>query len=213
MARYGYMLLDANDPDVNRQAMQLDTIGGFDKIFVDRQTANSEQDSRSQRSRLLSLLQPGDVVYAAAVDRFCDNLRDLNQVCQSIQAAGADLAILQENLDTRSAGGRTAIRLLDAIGKLEFRYQSDRKKAGIKAARQQGRRIGRPPVSIPPGFREICRDWSKGIINGPEAVRRSGLRSTSFYKKAGELGYKAPPRASEKPAEPKISANFTLLSQ
>jgi len=200
MARYGYMLLDLNDPDVNRQAMQLDTIGGFDKIFVDRQTTSQESGTRSQRERLLSLLQAGDVVYAAAVDRFCDNLRDFTTTCQAILSAGAELAILQESLDTRSAGGRTAIRLLESIGKLEFRYQSDRKKAGIKAARQQGRRIGRPPVSIPPGFREICRDWSNGIISGPEAVRRSGLRSTSFYKKAGDLGYKAHPRVPGKQA-------------
>lgn len=201
MARYGYMMLDSNDPDVNRQAMQLDTIGGFDKIFVDRQTTGQVAEPRSQRERLLSLLQTGDVVYAAAVDRFCDNLRDFTAACQAILSAGAELAILQESLDTRSTSGRTAIRLLDAMSRLEFQYQSDRKKAGIKAARQQGRRIGRPPVSIPPGFREICRDWSKGIISGPEAVRRSGLRSTSFYKKAGELGYKAPPRASDKSAE------------
>jgi len=194
MARYGYMLLDPNDPDVNRQAMQLDTIGGFDKIYVDRQTTGQASDTRNQRDRLIALLQDGDVVYVAAVDRFCDNLRDFTATCQAILSAGAELAILQESLDSRSASGRTAIRLLDTIGKLEFRYQSDRKKEGIRTARQQGRRIGRPPVSIPPGFREICRDWSRGIISGPEAVRRSGLRSTSFYKKAGELGYKAPSR-------------------
>ena len=194
MARYGYMLLDNNDPDVNRQAMQLDTIGGFDKIYVDRQGAGPAEGSRSQRTRLLARLKTGDVVYAAAVDRFCDNLRDFSQAFRAITMAGAELAILQESLDTRSTAGRSAIRLLESVERLEFRYQSDRKKAGIKAARQGGRRIGRPPVSIPPGFREICRDWSGGLISGPEAVQRSGLRSTSFYKKAGELGFKAPPR-------------------
>ena len=202
MSRYGYMLLDQNDPDVNRQALQLDTIGGYDKIFVDRPLAGKAETGRAQRARLLSQLQPGDIVYAAAVDRFCDNLRDFLKASRAIAAAGADLAILQESMDTRSPAGRSAIRLLESIEKLEFRYQSDRKKAGIKAARQQGRRIGRPPVSIPPGFREICRDWSTGLISGPDAVKRSGLRSTSFYKKAGELGYKAPPRQQENPAMP-----------
>lgn len=199
MARYGYMLLDPNDPDVNRQAMQLDTVGGFDKIFVDRQGGGPESGSRVQRTRMLAQLANGDVVYAAAVDRFCDNLRDFGQAFRTISQAGAELAILQESLDTRSTAGRTAIRLLEAVEKMEFRYQSDRKKAGIRTARQQGRRIGRPPVSIPPGFREICRDWSNGLISGPEAVRRSGLRNTSFYKKAGELGFKAPPRQPDMP--------------
>ncbi len=196
MARYGYMLLDQADPDVSRQAMQLDSIGSFDRIFVDRQPAGTRrrQTVRDQRERLLGQLQKGDVVFAAAIDRFCDNMRDFLQLCQAIFASGAELAVLQESLDSRSQAGRQTIRMLQAFEQLEFRYQSDRKKAGIQAARQQGRRIGRPPVAIPPGFREICKEWSAGRINGREAARRSGLRSTSFYKKAAELGFKAPPR-------------------
>jgi DNA invertase Pin-like site-specific DNA recombinase len=198
MARYGYMLLDQTDPDVNRQAMQLDTIGGFDKILVDRQMNGPDAKGRSKRDKLLGLLQAGDTVYCAAADRLCDNLRDFIQVVRAITVVGADLAILQESMDTRSPAGRASVRLLEAVEKLEFRYQSDRKKAGIRAARQQGRRIGRPPVSIPPGFRDICKDWAAGLISGPEAVLRSGLRSTSFYKKAGELGYQAPSRNTGK---------------
>ncbi len=202
MARYGYILLDQADQDVSRQALQLDSIGGFDRIFVDRQPAKSQSPSvREQRRRLISQLQTGDVVFTAAVDRFCDHLRDFLNLYQKIAAAGAELVVLQESLDSRAAAGRQAIRLLSAFEKLEFHYQSARKKAGIQAARQQGRRIGRPPVSIPPGFREICREWAEGKINGQEAARQSGLRSTSFYKKAGELGFKAPSR--QLPKKPK----------
>jgi DNA invertase Pin-like site-specific DNA recombinase len=193
MARYGYMLLDAADPDVNRQALQLDCIGGFDKIFVDHATAlarSRHQLPRQQRRKLLECLQPGDVVYAAALDRWCDNLRDFLEIVQLAAQAGCDLCILAEGLDTRSAAGRQAMRLLQGFGQLDFQYQSGRKKAGIEAARKKGRRIGRPQISIPPGFREICQDWAAGRIGGPEAARRSGLRNTSFYKKAAELGFK-----------------------
>lgn len=196
MARYGYMLLDQTDADVNRQAMQLDSIGGFDRIFVDRRPVDAIEGGRVQRNRMLSALVSGDAVYAATTDRFCDNMRDFLQVAQSVIAAEASLVILQENLDTRSTAGRSAIRLLEAVAQTEFHHQSERKKAGIAAARQKGRRIGRPPVSIPPGFREICRDWAGGRISGVEAVRLSGLRSTSFYKKAAEMGFKAPSRQS-----------------
>ena len=192
MARYGYMLLDRHDQDVGRQAMQLDTIGGFDRIFVDRMIR--EHDGREQRERLLAALKPGDVVYAAAVDRFCVHLRDFLQVYTVLRQCGADLVLLEENFDSRSPAGRQTLRVLGSFDKLDFTYQSDRKKAGIRKARDAGRRIGRPPVSIPPGFREICKAWSQGQLTGREAAARSGLRSTSFYKKAAELGFKAPPR-------------------
>ena len=196
MARYGYMMLNRADADVSRQALQLDSIGGFDRIFVDRHLRG--QDSREQRARLIGLLQAGDVVYAAAADRFCDHLRDFLNCQQQIALAGAELVLLQENLDSRSPGGRQTIRVLQAFDLLDFSFQSERKKAGIRLARQEGRRIGRPPVAIPPGFRDICRDWSAGLINGREAARRSGLRSTSFYKKAAEMGFRAPQRRQNK---------------
>jgi DNA invertase Pin-like site-specific DNA recombinase len=197
MTRFGYMLLDAADPDVNRQALQLDSIGGFAKIAVDRPAAEARphhQPPRQQRARLIARLQPGDVVFAASLDRWCDSLRDFLDTCRLISQAGADLCVLAESLDTRSAAGRQTIRVLQGFEKLDFNYLSSRKKAGIEAARKQGRRIGRPQIAIPPGFREICREWAAGRISGPEAARRSGLRNTSFYKKAGELGYKAAPR-------------------
>jgi DNA invertase Pin-like site-specific DNA recombinase len=197
MARFGYMLLDAADPDVNRQALQLDSIGGFAKIAVDRSPQDAKphhQPPRQQRARLIARLQPGDVIFAASLDRWCDNLRDFLETWQLISQAGAELCVLAESLDTRSTAGRQAIRILQGFGQLDFSFLSGRKKAGIEAARKQGRRIGRPQVAIPPGFREICRDWAAGLISGPEAARRSGLRNTSFYKKAGELGYKAAPR-------------------
>ncbi len=203
MARYGYMLLDAADPDVNRQALQLDCIGSFDRIFVDHATAvarSRHQLPRQQRHKLLECLKPGDVVYAAALDRWCDNLRDFLETARCIAQASTDICIMAEGLDTRSAAGRQAMRMLQGFEQLDFEYQSGRKKAGIEAARKKGRRIGRPQVSIPPGFREICQEWAAGRIGGPEAARRSGLRNTSFYKKAAELGFK--PAQRKKTASP-----------
>ena len=141
---------------------------------------------------MLQALIPGDVVYVAAADRLGDNMRDFLKVVHLMEDLGADLVILQENVDTRDSSGRAALRLLKSVANIDFHFQSQSKKIGIETARLQGRRIGRPPVPIPPGFRDICRQWSEGRISAAEAMRRSGLRSTSFYKKARELGFVAP---------------------
>ncbi|NLK89028.1 MAG: recombinase family protein [Clostridiaceae bacterium] len=211
MARYGYMLLDPADPDVSRQAMQLDTIGGYDRIFVDQRRSGAGTGGRIQRKKMLTTLAPGDVVYVAAADRLGDNMRDFLKVVRLINSGEADLVILQENVDTRDPSGRAALRLLKSVANIDFHFQSQRKKSGIETARRRGRRIGRPPVPIPPGFRDICRQWSEGRIGGTEAMRRSGLRSTSFYKKARELGFVAPSKRlrqeskdSEAPAKCKL---------
>jgi DNA invertase Pin-like site-specific DNA recombinase len=197
MARYAYMLLDETEKDVSRQAMQLDSIGGFERIYVDRPPLG--QEKREQRQRLLAALQAGDVIYVASADRFCRQTREFLEIYAQIAAIGAELVLLQENLDTRSPAGRQSLRLLTAFARLDFFYQSERKREGIAAAREIGRRIGRPPVAIPADFREICQRWSLGQLTGHEAAREAGLRSTSFYKKAAEFGFRAPPRQARQP--------------
>ncbi|MGI6298794.1 MAG: recombinase family protein [Saccharofermentanales bacterium] len=187
MSRYGYIRLDEAEVQLSRQALQLDTIGGFDRLFVEHQAVI---DQWEQRNRLLNGLQSGDVIYTAAADRICNSLKDFLDFVQALEKIGADLVLLEEGLDTRTAAGQKSLRLLNSFQQLNHKAQSTRKKAGIAKARKKGRRIGRPPVSIPPDFRNICRLWSLGEISGREAMRRSGLKQTSFYKKAAELGYK-----------------------
>lgn len=195
MARYGYMKLDSREQDVSRQALLLDQIGGFDRIFLDRSGQSARP--REQRQKMISAVKRNDLVYAAAADRFCDNTRDFLITADKILSAGAELILLQENIDTRSSAGRQAIRLLTAFAEIDYSWQSDRKKAGISSARARGRRIGRPPVSVPPEFRSICQDWSDGKLTGLQAAIKCGMKSTSFYKKAGELGFKAPGRGGK----------------
>lgn len=194
MSRYAYMRLDQIEKDVSRQAMQLDTIGNFDKIFVERLSPRS--DVLEQRQRLLAVLVEGDVVFAAAADRFCRQTRDFLEVYQQIESRGADLVLLEDGFDSRNPAGRHSLKMLRTFAELDFEFQSERKKLGIQVARGQGRRIGRPPVAIPAAFRDICQKWSQGLITGREAAKSAELRSTSFYKKAAELGFKAPPRQS-----------------
>ena len=88
MPRYAYMMLDHIEKDVSRQAMQLDTIGNFDKIFVERLSPRA--DKLEQRQRLLELLAPGDVVFAAAADRFCRQTRDFRWSMQTCCATRPD---------------------------------------------------------------------------------------------------------------------------
>ncbi len=195
MNRYAYIRLDEDEIRLSRQAMQLDSIGGFTRLFVEHQAGI---DQWGQRRRLLSVLQPDDVVYAAAADRICSSLKDFLEFVQTLDQTGAALVLLEEGLDTRTAAGQKSLRLLSSFQKLDVKASSRRKKDGIARARKKGRRIGRPPVSIPPHFRDICRLWSQGDISGPEAVRRSGLKQTSFYKKARELGYSPAVRNPER---------------
>ncbi|MHB1452928.1 MAG: recombinase family protein [Saccharofermentanales bacterium] len=192
MARYAYMRLDANDPDTTRQASLLDGVGDFDKIFVDRApngTLHSSSKSMTHLAKAVAALKKGDTLYAASADRVCGQIREFIGLVNSVKEAGADFVCLDISFDTRSAASSQTLKVLKTLSDVEREAMSDRKKTGIRSARKMGRRIGRPPVSLPAGFREVCRDWAEGRISGVEAIRRSNMKSTSFYKKSAELGY------------------------
>jgi hypothetical protein len=35
---------------------------------------------------------------------------------------------------------------------------------------------------VPANFREICQEWKEGKMTAVEAMRRAGMKKTSFYK-------------------------------
>jgi hypothetical protein len=216
MARYGYIRLDAREREVGRQAAQLDTIGGFDRIAVERPARGAGKAAGgsaaggatgavgpagaahaaapSQWERLVAALQADDLVVVASADRIADSARRFLEVVVQVREKGAHLNVLEEGIDTRTTTGRHILRAVESLTRIEREGMSQRKKDGIREARAQGRRIGRPPLPQPVAFRETCRDWSEGRIDFREAAERSGMKTTSFFKKAKELGFRPPLR-------------------
>lgn len=190
MSRYGYIRLDKKDQDVARQASQLDSIGKFDRIFIEqKRDPNYSSYTFDQLNKLIQSLQPGDLLYVASLDRFCSQMKDFIKRVDMILSKKANFICLEESFDTRSGVSKSILKVVKILESIDRETMSERKKDGIKAARDDGRRIGRPPVSIPIGFRDICKEWSAGKISGIEAIGKCGMKSTSFYKKAAELGY------------------------
>jgi DNA invertase Pin-like site-specific DNA recombinase len=191
MARYGYIRLDNDDPDVARQAGQLDSIGNFDKIFVEQKNFTKQKPGKlpEQLTQAINTLKEGDLLYVAALDRFCSTMDEFIRLTERILSKGADFICLEDSLDTRNASGKSTLKIIKKLKTIDTETFSKRKKDGIRIAKEEGKRIGRPLVSIPAGFRQICIDWSSGKLTGIEAIRISGMKSTTFYSKAAQMGY------------------------
>jgi DNA invertase Pin-like site-specific DNA recombinase len=190
MARYGYIRLDNQDPDVARQASQLDSIGGFDKIFVEKRNFAAKQVKiPDQLDRAITLLAEGDILYVASLDRFCNKIDEFIELTDLVLSKGADLVCLESSFDTRNPASKTSFRMIKSLYEIDTRTMSRKKKEGIRIAKENGKRIGRPSVSIPVGFRKICQRWAVGEISGIEAIRLSEMKSTTFYSKAAQMGF------------------------
>jgi DNA invertase Pin-like site-specific DNA recombinase len=88
-----------------------------------------------------------DVVAAWSVDRLGRSLQNLVGFLAELQAAGKDLYLHQQALDTSTPSGRAMFQMCGVFGEFERAMIVERVKAGLNRAKAKGVRLGRKPVS------------------------------------------------------------------
>jgi DNA invertase Pin-like site-specific DNA recombinase len=83
---------------------------------------------------------------AWSVDRLGRSLQDLVQALQELRAAGVDLFLHQQALDTSTPSGRAMFQMLGVFSEFERSIIVERVQAGLARARAEGKRLGRPRV-------------------------------------------------------------------
>ena len=74
------------------------------------------------------------------------------------------------------------IEVLGTIAEQERTTIRQRQAEGIAAAKAKGKKLGRPTITVPDNWSEVYADWKAGNITAKEAMRRTGLKRSSFYK-------------------------------
>jgi DNA invertase Pin-like site-specific DNA recombinase len=88
-----------------------------------------------------------DVVMAWAIDRLGRSLVDLLHTIQELEAAGVDLYLDQQSIDTTTPAGRLMFQVTGAFAEFERSMIRQRVHAGLKRAVEAGKTLGRPRIS------------------------------------------------------------------
>ena len=110
----------------------------------------------------------GDVLVVWRLDRLGRSLIHLVEVINGLRDAGIGFRSLQEQIDTTSAGGRFYLHILAALAEFERELISERTRAGMEAARRNGKHIGRP-LKLTPQQVAMARD----MIESRKETRRA----------------------------------------
>lgn len=86
-----------------------------------------------------------DVVLVWRLDRWGRSVADLLATLQELQQLGVGFVSLTEALDLTTPTGRAMAGLLAVFAEFEREILRERVRAGLAHARQQGKRLGRPP--------------------------------------------------------------------
>ena len=89
-----------------------------------------------------------DVVLVWRLDRWGRSVADLVATLQELTELGVGFVSLTEALDLTTPAGRAMAGLLAVFAQFKREILRERVRAGLAHARQQGKRLGRPPLVV-----------------------------------------------------------------
>ena len=106
------------------------------------------RDKRPELDRLCrdAAKRQFDMVMAWSVDRLGRSLQDLVAFLSELHALRIDLFLHQQGLDTTTPAGRAMFQMMGVFAEFERAMIQERVRAGLARARDEGTRLGRPPI-------------------------------------------------------------------
>ncbi len=119
------------------------------KEYVDEGISGTK-DSRPALNELMNDAKKRrfDVVLVWRFDRFARSTKHLILALEEFTNLGIDFVSYQENIDTSSPLGSAIFTIISAVAQLERDIIAERVKAGLRRARENGKRLGRPSVQV-----------------------------------------------------------------
>lgn len=145
----GYVRVSTTDQDAERQRESILNAYDQDDIewFVDIESGSSL--SREQYNDLRDRIDEFDEVATTEIDRLGRSFSELASFVQDLRSKGIDLNCTMQPIQTTGEEdwmGDLLLNLMIVFADAERNMIRDRVQAGIDKARQEGKRVGRPPA-------------------------------------------------------------------
>lgn len=191
---YGYARVSTKEQNLDRQIMALSKFGIDDRDIIREKASGKTLDREAYQILRNQLLRDGDTLVIISMDRLSRNKLHIKQELEYYRSRNIRVMILDmpTTLSQVDEGQEWIIEMINAIlievmasmAEQERIRTLNRQAEGILAAKAKGKHLGRPKMKVPDGWGEIYVLWKSGEITAVEAMKRSGLKKSSFYKLA-----------------------------
>lgn len=147
---FAYCRVSRDDLTTENQMMEM-AAAGFaiesHRVIEETISGSSAAVQRDGFNRLLDRMERGDVLVVSKLDRLGRNVVDVVTTIEKLASLGVKVHCLQlGGADLTSAAGRLTMNVLAAVAQFERDLLIERTNSGLRRARAQGKRFGRPPV-------------------------------------------------------------------
>ena len=189
---YGYARVSTREQNLDRQMKALADFGVEERdIMTDKESGKSlERDGYQMLKN--HLLREGDTLVVMSLDRLSRNKTHIkteleyfkeHRIRVKILDIPTTLIELPEEQDwIFDMINNILIEVLSSIAEQERVRTLQRQAQGIAAAKDRGKHLGRPKTAFPENWDEVYRKWNQNEITAKEAMIRTNLKRSTFYK-------------------------------
>src|SRR5262249_35639221 len=162
MTTYGYARVSTNGQDPTSQEHEL-LAAGCAKVFKEK--VSGAKTDRAELAKVISKLEPGDVLVVTRLDRLARSTRDLLNVLATIAERQGGFRSLKDTwADTTTPHGRLMLTVLGGLAEFERELIRARTGEGRKRAKANGVKFGRPTVLTPQQRQEAMQKLARGEV-------------------------------------------------
>ena len=189
---YYYARVSTKEQNLDRQLAAFRALGASERDIITDKESGKNLDRAGYQALKTTMLRAGDTLVVKSLDRLSRNKGDIKAELQYFKEHGIRVKII--DLPTTMTDFPTGqewvleminnilIEVLGTIAEQERATIKQRQREGIESARSKGKHLGRPPLQKSENWKEVYTIWQNGGITAKEAMQRTGLKRSSFYR-------------------------------
>jgi DNA invertase Pin-like site-specific DNA recombinase len=174
----GYARVSSEEQNLALQRDAL-THAGCERIFEEK--ASGARSARVVLAETLSHLRPGDTLAVWKLDRLGRSVKGLVDLVEDLAKRGIGFKSITDSIDTSTPAGRFFFHVMASLAQMERELIIERTRAGLAAAKKQGRIGGRKRLMTPAKIESAKRLLASGST--PRDVADSlGVSVPTLYR-------------------------------
>ena len=187
MTKFAYIRTSTKDQNADLQRAAIAKVEGINRVYADEGVSGTLA-SRPEWDKLIDRLEAGDEIVIWKFDRIGRNTMNVLEAVQTITDKGASFRSLTENIDLNSGPmAKAMMTIIAAFAQLERDTIVERTRAGLEAAKSQGRTGGRPTAVDAKKLATIRKLVTSGDHSRADIARMVGISQATLYRVLSKL--------------------------
>ena len=192
---YYYARVSSKDQNLDRQITAFKALGATERDIITDKESGKDLDRAGYQALKNAILRSGDTLVIKSLDRLSRNKSDIHNELRYFKDNGIRVKVI--DLPTTMIDlpqgqewvfemvNNILIEVLGTIAEQERATIKSRQAEGIKAAKEKGKKLGRPALEFPANWNDVYSSWKAGEITAKRAMELTDTKRTSFYKLVG----------------------------